>query len=451
MPDLDLRNMYAIILIGLTILTVSQQSWAQDLGQPTAPIVLEWADSLVGTGGTAVGIREFIGNVRLRQGNVTVTCNRAVHNPSRNMADLFGDVIVRQDSMVLTAPYVHYEGNTHLATANGGITVTDTSRRVTADQVTYEMETRTARFTGKVHAVDDTSQLWSQHAVYYRTSGITTAWGTVVVWDSIGTSKARADSVWHDPVHGFLRLMGTAAVWDWDSAHADTMYILADTMEKHELGRRVIWAKGASEVVSGSVAARADSIALLDSEGRIELHADPVVWYDSTEILADTIIVFIPNRKLSEITGSGNGIIVSRADTVHPDRYDQISGRVVAIHIDADTIRQITAVEDARSITYKSEDERGEGLAKFTSDTIHAVFTGGELTDVYWLGGIEGEHQPEHLVTGKEANYLLPNFEWRSDRPRFNAPAQPWGPEPERTPVRVRPSADKSGKYQKNP
>ncbi|MCK7521691.1 MAG: hypothetical protein MZV64_30395 [Ignavibacteriales bacterium] len=44
-------------------------------------------------------VREVIGNVRLSQGNVIVTCNMAIQYLARNEAELIGNVIANQDSL----------------------------------------------------------------------------------------------------------------------------------------------------------------------------------------------------------------------------------------------------------------------------------------------------------------------------------------------------------------
>jgi lipopolysaccharide export system protein LptA len=60
---------------------------AQDDTGPQLPIVLEFADSLVGRGTTETEERAFLGNVRFRQGNVTVRADRAVQHVGANRVD----------------------------------------------------------------------------------------------------------------------------------------------------------------------------------------------------------------------------------------------------------------------------------------------------------------------------------------------------------------------------
>jgi len=143
-------------------------------------------------------------------------------------------------------------------------------------------------------------------------------------------------------------------------------------------------------------------------------------------LVADTIEAFAPGRTLESVTGRSRGILVAKNDTSATDRFDQIGGDVVTLRIDRDTVRSLSAVGNAQSITFRSEGEEREGLAKVASDTIRALFEAGQLTDVYWLAGVEGEHHPEPVVAGRAETYRLPNFVWRTDRPRLEVlPARP--------------------------
>jgi len=241
--------------------------------------------------------------------------------------------------------------------------------------------------------------------------------------------------------------MGDAAVWQWDSTATsdtaegppvDTLFLIADTIEVlHEPVERYL-AVGAVELVRGTVAARADSVDHHSADGTIEFFRSPILWADSSQLTGDTIIVRAPNRLLEWIQGRGTAMMVGRSDTLRPERFDQVSGRVVTLFIERDTVRQLVSVENAASITWLVEDDAPEGLAQFASDTIKVLFEDGNIADVYWLKDVVGDYPPEPVVAGREASYRLKGFDWRSDRPRQPSTPAPFDPAPARTPLPVR-------------
>ena len=83
--------------------------------------------------------------------------------------------------------------------------------------------------------------------------------------------------------------------------------------------------------------------------GRIDLLGHPILWSDSMLIVADTIIADVPDKTLRSVVGLTKAILVSRTDTLYPDRFDQIGGDVVLLSIDHDTVRQLSAIGNAQS------------------------------------------------------------------------------------------------------
>jgi hypothetical protein len=281
-----------------------------------------------------------------------------------------------------------------------------------------------------VAAFDDTTRVWSDRAVYHRDSRRTEAAGRVVIWDTVQHRRLRGDSVLHDPERDYALALGHAAAWSWDPDSPDTTLIMADTLERFAAdgGEGRFVAGGSAVLVSGTAAARGAKMWYAEQTGEIRLLGDPVLWADSAQLIADTIDVIAPNRRLQQVVGRTNAIMISRTDTVHAERYDQVSGVQVILEVEADTIRKLTSIGDARSITYQNGEKGGEGLAQFRADTIKAYFEEGKPADIYWLGSVQGEHHPEHLVAGMEGRFRLPGFEWRTDRPRALPIPVPWSP-----------------------
>lgn len=415
---------FSALILGLIILT--QPTLPQD--GPQLPITLQHADSIVGTGPMENGIREFLGNVRFTQGNVTVTCDRAVHNVGSNRADLYGRVVVKQGSVTISAPYISYDGNTYRADATRGIKVVEGASTITSKIGHYSTQTHVTTFIDSVAAADDSVRIWADTLVYDRDADTSVAHGRVVVSDSGGNAWLAGDHAYRNPGSQRLRIYGNASAWQWDpNADPDTMYVAADTLlMSKENGRNRYEAISGVRLVRGGVAARSDTMVYVTEPGRIDLIGHPILWSDSMLIVADTIVADVPDRTLRSITGLTKAILVSRTDTLYPDRFDQIGGDVVLLSIDDDTVRQLSAIGNAQSITFRTEETRPEGLAKAAADTIRAQFEHGQLSDVYWLGGIEGEHHPEPVVAGRAESYRLPGFVWREDRPTMVRPVQPF-------------------------
>jgi len=411
----DMPLFFALLLLFLATLPVL----GQEESGPQQPIILTNADSLLGNSTSGGAVREFMGRVRFVQGNVVVTCQRAVHHLDANRVELFGNVIVTQGSMVLKAPRMTYDGTTYLATAMGGVRVEDSAMTITSLSGTYSTKTHMAAFRDSVRASDDSMSVQADTLVYDRDTKVSTAVQHVTVWNRSGTACLQGDTLMHDKRKGYTRVNGRAVAWQLES---DSIYISADTLEQWRGDVALIIARPNVALAGRHLAARASYMEYNESTGVIDLQKEPVVWNDSTMLKADSIRVLAPGKKVDRIFGDRNALLVSRTDTNYSDRFDQISGDHITLFIERDSLRRLTSVGSARSITYRYEDEQPEGLTRFTSDTIKAEFQGGSLQDVYWLGGVHGEQHPERIVAGHVTEHRLPGFLWREDRPRFILP-----------------------------
>ncbi len=393
---------------------------AQDETGPQLPIVLEFADSLVGRGTTETEERAFLGNVRFRQGNVTVRADRAVQHVGANRVDLLGRVRVTQGSLMIEAPSLTYDGTTNIAVARNGATVRDGARTVRSNTARYSAKTHVVRFSGDVRMQDVSLRMVADSLDYERDTDQRLAWGNVAMADQGGASWLQGDSVLHDAGRRTTTIVGNARIWQHDGA--DSLFVQADRVVTERSKADAFVAVGDVSVVRGTLSARADSILYDELTGLMFLHRDPVVWSDSTMLRADAISLVAPERLVRSIVGAGNAFMTSRTDTAHADRFDQLRGDSIVFTIDQDTVRMVEAVGNTQSLYFGTDDGEPQGLAQFASDTTRILFHQGTPDDVIWLGGIRGEHHPESVVAGRPATYRLPGFLWRDDRPRRTLP-----------------------------
>ncbi|MCK7524562.1 MAG: hypothetical protein MZV64_46565 [Ignavibacteriales bacterium] len=76
---------------------------------------------LVGKMVNGESTREVYGNVVLTQGDVIITCDKAIQFISRNDAELIGNVIVKKDTLTIKTPRGFYYGNLAKTRSNAGV------------------------------------------------------------------------------------------------------------------------------------------------------------------------------------------------------------------------------------------------------------------------------------------------------------------------------------------
>lgn len=416
-------HVFLIIMLSLALVPTLP---AQDAVGPEIPIILEHADSLVGSGPMGSAVRTFIGNVRFAQGNVTGRCEKVLHDVARNSVELIGSVLIRQGDLIITAPAITYEGATSVATATNGIRVQQRDVVVTGKIGSYDMRRRMASFRRNVHAVDDSVRILCDSLEYDRDRDTMLARGNVQIYDSTGNALFRAEVARRDAAGRSIELIGAAQAWSWssDSSDAtDTTFIAGDKLQSGPSpeggSASALVAKGNVQMVRGSTASRSGALQYDEAAGIILLTESPTVWSDSSVLQAATITAESKDRQLRTVIGTGKAVLLSPSDTLTPARFDQIAGNTIVMRFASDTVRTLRADGDAVSITFRKESGERKGLAKVAADTIEASIISDEVTDVIWLGGVSGESHPERLVRDKESVFLLPGVHIPDDRPKY--------------------------------
>ncbi len=495
-----LKNFYPLVVAAFFVCIIFLPDYTASAAKGE-PIELIYADSCINSEKNGRKTKECEGNVKIIQGNVTVTSDKVIQYIDENRADFTGNVVVRQEDMILESPKISYFGSTGIAISNSGITVRDKKGKLKADRGTYSTQTQIADFMGNVAVTDDTVKIFTDVVQYHRNTRISYAYGnvrieedSVVIYSdtaehhrntrlSYAYGNVRivddsvlifADRIEHERNARLSRALGNVLVrarfsdillyadtivnntyisqtvatgepiiiqidtikssadtlflidtagnrkqdivlrpetYDTMSVYSDSIIVFRVNSEKYVFIDSVRMLKGATMAKCG--------IAVYHKAGEIiELMISPVVWYDSTQLHGDTIIVKIPGRKLEEIHSTGNSFAASRDDTLGADRVNQILGREIIIRIEDDTIRNIYSFGDTKSLYYVFTEGAADGAMRDGSDTIVIEFTKGEIEKVNWLGGIEGEFLPENIIYSNPKSFYLPGFRWDSDRPR---------------------------------
>ncbi len=406
------------------------------------PIILHHADVLSGSESPTGPIRQLRGNVSLSQGNVSVKCDYALWNMNGNSVEMSGNVIVQQGSMTLSMPSGSYDGSTKLAKGRGGVKVIDRGRTVKALYGDYSTDTFIARFFGNVSVEDDSTMIHADSAHYERSTRRSLAFGRVVVKGK--TNPAVIEGMYAEciPNDGMTRITGRPILFLIDSTKKtdtirierkqesgkktkknvqaqdsisikqsfayDTMTVIADTLETSNSNGNMYLAKQQVEIIRSGMAGLCAYAVFKPDNDTLRLEGKPMIWYDSTMMTADSMYILTKKRSLVKIDASGSAFTLTKNDTLRPQRAQQLSGKHIAITMKQDTIHNIISEVQAKSLYFLlSEKGIPEGAAKNACDTIVVRFEAGEPESIIWIGSVQGDVYPEHLIEGRETSYDL--------------------------------------------
>jgi lipopolysaccharide export system protein LptA len=421
--------------------------------QQNNPIVAI-GDSLLGKIIDGESVRELHGNVVMTQGDVRITCNKAIQYLARNEAELIGNVVVTQDSIIIKTIKGYYYGNTKIAYTSAGVDLTDGHVFLKAKNGYYYFDEKRSYFFGnvklnegvsnlsstKLHYYDDedravavgdvvvsdtSSNLFADSLIYFRNSKVTNAFENIRLYNSTDhvaifgnrledDGKKRYTKIWENP---FLVRIDTT-----ESGKLDTLMISAKILKAYDDSTKKLIATDSVKMIRHGFAAvnnqsfffrTSDEIQTFKKEGD---ELPPVIWNEEAQLSGDSIYVFIKEKKLSQIIMNQNSTIIS-AHKDMPFRFDQISGRNIKIYFKKEGIDQTDVTGNALSIYYMYDDKEPNGLVKSSSDRTKIFFQDGQVSDVRLYSKPASEFHPENIIKGKEKDFTIPSFRLFSNKP----------------------------------
>ncbi len=390
------------------------------LAQPGRFIVLENADSLIGRVIGGENARELIGNVRFRQENVQVSCDRAIQYLASGRVDLLGNVLVKDDSIHLRAPRGRYHKDERRAEAFDSVNLDDGNVVVTSGYGEYFVNDKRASFRTNVTVRDTGSVLIADSLVYMRTEKRTLAFNNVTVFnpaDNISISGERFESL---ATENYSRMWDRPVLVQFDTAvsgKVDTFIVRARVMESHQVPTKRLVATDSVRIVRSDLSSVAGRATFYMDDDSITLRISPMVWYLQSQISGDSINVFLKKRKLDKVVVTGDAFALSRGDVRYPGRFDQMTGETLAMYFAGQQLDHIEVDVRATSIYHLYEDSAANGFNKTSGDRLRMKFEEGKVSSISVMGGVQGQYVPENLVRGKENEFTLAGFRWVEDRP----------------------------------
>lgn len=382
-------------------------------------------------------IREFIGNVQFQQGNVFITCDRAIQMMKENRMELRGHVKIIQDTITLNAPHVIYNGRTKIADGDGGIMLNDRHSTITSDSGRYETEDKLAFFEHNVVVVDSESVLHSRRAMYNQKTTKADCYGDVKVTSTNGNTTIYGDTLYHYDDRRYTQIPSNPRLIQIDTTNGtiDTLIIISKLMEAFDDSIRHFIATDSVRLTSGKTAARggkgtyysksekivleSSSLDKLGTSSFDRLWTSPIVWYEDNQMTGDTITIYLIKRQLHRVISIGNAFAISRSDSLTKVKFNQMNGRKLTMDFADKKIEKIIVERTATSLYYLYDEKKPNGVNKSSGNIITMLFTKGEIQTINISGGVQGDYYPENMIKGKEQDYNLAGFKWIEDRPHL--------------------------------
>ena len=419
-------------------------------------------DSLLGKVVLGESIREVIGNVKLKQGNVFVTCNKAIQYLARNEAELIGNVIAKQDSLTLKTEKGYYFGNLKKTKSTSGIILDDTKVVLSADSGEYFFDEARAFFQTNVNLIDSTTKLYADELTYFKNLDKSIAVRNVRIND--GNNIITADTLTHfrktkysiadgnvslknikdnltiygshledsgelkytlinkDPLLIQIDTTYSSIEDSVENISIDTLFIKSKVMEGFRSETNIFKATDSVKILRGNFASINDLTTYYRDEEKIitdKIREDaprPKLWYENSQLTGDSITIYLQDGQIEKLSVNGNSFMLSQHKK-YGQRFDQTSSDSIYLYFSANRLQRADFSGKVQSIYYLYDEDEPNGLVKSTAQKTDIIFENNEVEQVRLYGSPTSEYHPEGKVAGLERTFTLPKFVFSENRP----------------------------------
>lgn len=384
-------------------------------------VKLHYADSLIGKKTESGEIRSLYGNVWLSQDRVNIFADFGRQFLLSNNSVLRGNVRVEQKSMIMRADSGKYYGFSREVEGKGGISIVDSTGTVlTAEKGRYDINAEKAVFKTGVTVENDSVLLLGDKITYYRITQNTYANENVALYYKKMNLLITCDSAEYLPEKEYASASGLPDLYKIDTTFDDqgqietfdTMHIVSAKMESFENNEFVF-----SEYVRiyrSNVTASCRQARYFNNEELITLSGKPAIWFEDTQVSADTIALFLENGAIAAVYAQGNAISMSEGDSVFTARINQISGDTLRVDFKKKKVEMITGKGAAKSLYFVADEKGLTGVDRTSSDSIKVYFEKGEPVKINWLGQSEKDFIEPLQTVDNEKYFYLPAFDPRT-------------------------------------
>ncbi len=389
--------------------------------QSDKTIVLQNADIFSGKRlESGEDVRELQGNVRFKQGNVRVWCDKALQFLNRNEIELTGNVKVVRDTVTLTSKKGKYFGNGRRADCEGNVKLKTPNVTLHADYGTYYLDEKKAFFQKNVRVVDSSTTIFSEQLTYFETERKSIAMLHVKIFNAEDNITMFGDYLEHFDSTKYSKMMEHPRLMQIDTSdkgEIDTLAVKSMVMESFDDSTKKLIATDSVVIVRSGLAARCGLVKYFIQREQIELFSLPIVWYDENQVTGDTIMLSLKKNKIDSAIVRSKAFVLSQSDSAFAHRYNQLTGRRITMKFTDNKLQETYVERNAISLYFLFDEKKPNGVNKTSGDFIRMKFNDGKPHTIHIAKGIEGTFYPENMVERDESQYNLDGFRIHENRP----------------------------------
>lgn len=198
-----------------------------------------------------------------------------------------------------------------------------------------------------------------------------------------------------------------------DSLQSDSLALDSLVLSPAPDTQRIIKAYRDVRIFKSDMQAIADSMSFNTKDSIISLFYDPILWQDSSQLVADTIDAYLRNDALEKVHLQRKALVLTSPDLIY---FNQVKGKDIVAYFDSSALRRTVVSGNAEAIYYLQDDEQAYiGVNKTTCSEMTIDFEQGSVRFLRFITQPDGQLDPMATVT-PSTQPKLEGFKWEQQR-----------------------------------
>ena len=355
----------------------------------------------------------FEGKTNFQDENRTVESGDAYYDSERKISQFRSNVRIADSIQVIYADSLDYYEELDSLKAWGDVVIQSRERDIWADSLQYGERAGTGIAWGDVVMIDSTQSIWADQ-LEYGDKSTATATGKVLIINHKDDLILESKYATYNDSTDYLYATGRPTMRTL--VDGDTLYLAADTLrsilppDSLDTDGRILLAQKNVRVYKSDLQAVSDSMVYSTVDSTFRFFKKPVVWSDTSQFSADTIVIFQKNNEIQKIDLTGNAFIINETDEQF---YNQIKGKNIYVKFDSNQVRLMDVQIGGETIYYVKDDKNAYvGVNKSTCNNMLIYFGNNEVEQISFY------QQPTANITpmrqADHATLRLEGFKWRN-------------------------------------
>lgn len=403
----------------------------------------------------------FLAPTLISQQGSRVYCESGFYDTENNFAVFDGNPQYERDGQRGRSRKMRYDGasKTYILEGEAHVEEPAASRIVDADVIRYNTETEKAVFVGNVHYRDSTQTITGHEVRYdnrnkqYQLSGRGRISDppNIIEADSIsfnnelGNGLALGSVIWQDTASDYTLLahrMDYNKVSDFLHAYGafgdageggrplmkslvdnDTLYMSADTLSSFKpdsaTDGRLLLAYHDVRIFKKDLQAVCDSLTYSSADSMFhffKLASTPLIWSDTSQFSADTIMLTMRDNKVHQIWLRQNALVINSDDE---RMFNQIKGRNNTVFFEDNAAREMLVEGNAQALYYALDDNKAYiGVNETECSEMRLYFEDNQVSGIKFYAEPKGQFLPMRQAGTTESKKLEGFFWEKTRRPR---------------------------------